>query len=616
MRLQPRLQTLEVWHAVATYSRNGGGGWTWGGRHLRNSVSDAEQLLCLMYPAAREHNLALDQPDETAEDVLAALKPLGDSVEIPKVLVEVLTDYMETYRSAEDGTPSFAGDTYIESGMPGTELSKEQLALDLVDSYTMSMSLCLSTLSFLKGFSRAVTRQQLRDKIDRLEQMASARLTAAMVGLLRSFCVNVFEADSRPGKVLLRALNQRKLPERVVVDELRRTLRPVRASLRDARLGLSRDDSLDNENLLFEVGWSWGVVDDAVPIETTEDIGVQPDGVALSAPYLYYTVIALDAIADLTSDRTRVEGLLNQEQQRLAQALQLRWDIVLAYWSRIARFGPGRWPLEDVPWRTTDEEESEYFSLLVTAVVLLDLLARRATDDDLTRTVTVLQELAIRGRINRRAVKGDAAIALHFPGVRLTLIGADRFGPPVIRMVSDFPALLLKRAVRAAELSRNSTAREQLLTVAEQSLSHMWQRRLRKDGPAKGLWDDASELFPGVIVEENLPSWYLTERVIESLVIASSTLSARPIRSRLLQDTANDLLSEADHLFSQEQLEMSEQPGTSSALHSSLSRIGTKLQGARQLHQERPGTATSIITEVLRDLYELALARADATRGN
>ena len=82
MRLQPRLQTLDVWRAVARFSRNGGG-WNWGGRDLRNSISDAEQLLCLMYPAAMENNLALDKPDYTAEDVLEALRPLGDSVEIP-----------------------------------------------------------------------------------------------------------------------------------------------------------------------------------------------------------------------------------------------------------------------------------------------------------------------------------------------------------------------------------------------------------------------------------------------------------------------------------------------------------------------------------------------------
>lgn len=610
MRLQPRLQTLEVWRAVAQFSRNGGG-WTWGGRDLRNSISDAEQLLCVMYPAAMEHNLALDQPDYTAEDVLDALRPLGDSVEIPKVLVDVNADYMATYR-LDSGTPVFAGETYFKPAETGTELTREQRALDVVDSYAMSISLTLSTLGFLKGFARSVRRPQLRDKIAELEAAASARLSAAMVGLLRSFCVNVFEPDSPPGLTLLRTLNQGGLPDRVVLDELRRTLRPVRVSLRDATLGLSQDDSLDNENVLFECGWSWGVVDDALPVDTTEPIGEQPDGVALSAPYLYFTVVALDAISDLTSDRTRNLGVLNAEQKRLVEALQLRRDISLSYWSRIARFGRSRWPLEDIPWRTTDDEESDYFSLLVTAVVLLDLLARKATDDDLTRTVAVLEELAIRGRINRRVTKGDAAIRLHSPGVPLELVGAEKYGPRMVWMVSDFAALLLKRAVRAAELSRNNAARERLLTVAEDTLTHMWKRRM-KSGPAVGLWDDLSELFPGSEVDEQLPSWYLTERIVESLVIGASTVSARPIRSTKLQEVAGDLLSEADHLFSQEQLEASEQVG--SAMHTSLQRIETKLQLAKRLHQERPGTATSITLDVLGELNDLALARQDATRG-
>src|SRR5262249_25138950 len=159
------------------------------------------------------------------------------------------------------------------------------------------------------------------------------------------------------------------------------------------------------------------------------------------------------------------------------------WDIALAYWSRIARFGPGRWPLEDVPWRTLDREESTYFSLLVTAVVLLDLLNRRATEKDLTRTIDVIEELAVRGRINRRGTCGDAAATLHHPGVRINLFGAEHFGPEMSWLADDYSALLLKHATRAANLSRNSGDRERLLSVAEDALAHLWKRRL-KGGPA------------------------------------------------------------------------------------------------------------------------------------
>lgn len=609
MRLQPRLQTLEIWRAVIGFSYDSGE-WRWGGRQNRNSISDAEQLLCLMYPAADVNSLALDQPDATEDDALEALRQLGDSVEIPKVLIDILTDYMTTYQ-APDGTPIFSGDSYFMPSAPDAKLTKEQRELDVVDSFAMSISLTLSTLGFLKVFSRSVRRPQLLAKIADLEAATSTRLTAAMVGLLRSFTVNVFDADSQAGEVLLSTLNQSGIPRRTMLEEIRRTLRPIRVSLRDATLGLSQDDALDNENTLFECGWSWGVTHDAPPVDTTPDIGTQPDGVALSAPFLYFTVVALDGINDLFSDRTRVLGLLNSEQQQLAQALQLRWDITLAYWSKMARFGRDRWPLEDIPWRTTDDEESTYFSLLVSAVVLLDLLARRATDDDLTRTVAILEELAIRGRVNRRVSKGDSSTVLHVPGVRIELLGAEKYGPPMTWVVSDYAALLLKRSVRAAELSRNSAARERLLNVAEAAMEHLWRRRL-KDGRGVGLWDDPRAVFPGVDAHHELPSWSLTERIIESLVIAAGAVGAQPIRSARLQEIASDLLSEADHLFSQEQLQTSDHRG--SAMHSSLHRLESKLQRARSLLQERPGTAKAIVVEVLRELDDFALARRDAAR--
>ncbi len=609
MRLQPRLQTLDIWRSVVGFSY-GQGEWRWGGRHSRNSISDAEQLLCLMYPAADVSNLALDQPDATGDDVLEALRPLGDRMGIPKVLVDVLLEYMTTYQS-ENGAPVFSGDSYFVPADDSSELSTEQRALDVVDSFAMSISLALSTLGFLKVFGRSVRRPQMRQKIAELEAATSTRLTAAMVGLLRSFAVNVFDADSPQGSVLLSTLNQDGLPDRVMIEELRRTLRPIRVSLRDATLGLSQDESLDNENTLFECGWSWGVTHDAPTVKTVADIGAQPDGVALSAPFLYFTVVALDGINDLFSDRTRVLGLLNTEQQNLAQALQLRWDITLAYWSRMARFGKGRWPLEDIPWRTTDNEESTYFSLLVSAVVLLDLLARRATDDDLTRAVAILEELAIRGRVNRRVTKGDSATRLHVPGVRIELQGAEKLGPAMSWLVSDFAALLLKRTVRAAELSRNSTARERLLTVAEESLTHLWRRRLIA-GDATGLWDNPSEVFPGTTTNHDLPTWSLTQRIIESLVIAAAAVGAAPIRSARLQEIAGDLLSEADHLFNQEQMQTSRH--STSSMNANLRRIENRLQRARSLLQDRPGSAKAIVMDVLRELDEFAMARQDAAR--
>jgi len=609
MRLQPRQQILDVWRSVAQCS-GGSDGWRWGGRQGRNSISDAEQLLCLMYPAASVANLRLDVPDSTSRDVLESLRVLGDGVKIPKLMIDVISEYMDTY-TAEDGTPLFGAGKYFQPVDPSAALTDKQLTLGVVDSFATAITLSLATLGFLNVFGRSVRRQELREKISALKTATSKRLSAAMVGLLRSFCVYVFEPESPPGQTLCRTLNQSGEPDRLVVERLQRRLANVRASFREARLGLSQDDALDNENMLFECGWSWGVVTDAPQVPTSEQIGEQAAGAALSAPYLYFTVVALDGIGDLFSDRTRVLGLLNEEQQRLAQALQLRWSLTRQYWSAVARFGEGRWPLEDIPWRTTDAEESDYFSLLVTAVVMMDLIGRQATDDDLTRTVAVLEELAIRGRVNRRVVRGDPAIGLHVPGVVLSLYGAEKFGPDVLWTVSDYSVLLLKRAARAAGLSRSRSARDRLSTVAEAALGHLWSRRIRK-GRGSGLWDDPSQVFPGVVAEDDLPSWYLTERVIECLIIAAESVGESPIRSPRLLEVATDLLGEADQLFSQEQLEASQHEN--SAMQKTMHGLQVKLSRARQVLQERPGTAQALVLEALRDLDQLAVARLDATR--
>jgi hypothetical protein len=48
MRIQPRQQLLEVWRALGDSTLDDDGDWIWGGRHGRNSITDAEQLLCLL----------------------------------------------------------------------------------------------------------------------------------------------------------------------------------------------------------------------------------------------------------------------------------------------------------------------------------------------------------------------------------------------------------------------------------------------------------------------------------------------------------------------------------------------------------------------------------------
>ncbi|HEY0638179.1 MAG TPA: SCO2524 family protein [Pseudonocardiaceae bacterium] len=627
MKLQPRQQVLEIWRAT-THASYQGSKWLWGGRDGSNSISDAEQLLCLMTPAADVPVFRLDRPDETADDVLHALRDLGDSVEIPRLLVRILTEYMERYSGA-DGTPIFSGDGYFgppsrqfatagpTAPGPGQEfvLGDHLRRLDVVDSFSTSVALSLATIGFVRVFKEIIKREDARREVERLEELASRRLTAAMVGLLRSFTVSVFDAGSPYGRALCRTANQSGLPERTVVEELRATLRDINARLHDVTIGSGAGiaESLDNPNRLFECGWSWGIVQDAPEIEVPEDIGVQPRGVAQAAPYLYFTVVALDAIAELFSDRTRLLGLLNEHQSRLAQALQLRWDLTQTYWSRIATFGSGRWPLEDIPWRTTDRVESDYFSLLVTSIVVQDLVERRAPDASLNRVGQVLVELANRARITRRPFEeDDRQVAMHAPGVRIDLLSGDSDVAEFSWVVTDFSPLLLKRTMRIAGLMRDTTLRSDLLDLADRVWEHLQRRRMGSE-PELALWDEPANVFDLAHAARREvtdgPSWYFSRRVVECLVTAADVVTSPPLGSHRLAELAADLLSEAEHRFDQEQLRGSTEAGPSIRL--ALGRARSTLHRARDIAADYPGTAFVLISQVLRELDQLAAARSD-----
>ncbi|MGW5260790.1 SCO2524 family protein [Microbispora sp. NPDC004025] len=609
MKLQPRQQLLELWEAAARASYRDGA-WAWGGRDGSNSISDAEQLLCFMYPASELPGFRLDTPDETADDVLAALSVLGDAVEIPKLLLKIIGQYLRTY-TADDGRPLFSGGSYFRPvDDDEAKVTPEQLQLDVVDSFSMSVTLMLGTLGFLKVFRQSVRREPIRREIRELEDLASKRLSAAMAGLLRSFTVNAFDPGSTAGAALLRTVNQTGAPTRRVLDDLRRELRPVRAGLRDLTIGSGSQVDLDNENLLFECGWTWGIVKDAPDIVTPLDIGPQPKGVAADTPFLYFTVNALVGIADLFTSRTRVLSLLDDDQITLAQAIQRRWDLTQSYWRTIATFGRGTWPLEDIPWRTVDEKESDYYSLGVTAMVVQSLVNNRAADVDLGRVAAVLEELAIRARIIRRAVPGDPPVLMHSPGVPINLHGSDALGPHLVWVVSDFAITLLKRTIWAASIAQNTRMRERLVALADQIWRHIMLRR-HVEGPAAGLWDQPGNVFADIEARDEEPSWYFSERVVEFLVSAATSSGEPPLRSPQLVELAYQMLGEAEHLLDQELVTRPLVAGQT--IQPKLRTIQASLQRARAIVSDRPATAQALINSALLDLERLAAARDSAS---
>ncbi|GAA2583422.1 SCO2524 family protein [Winogradskya consettensis] len=608
MQIQPRQQLLDIWRATARLSY-ADDRWRFGGRDGANSISDAEQLLCILAPATEIPLFRLDNPDVANRDVLDALDALGDDIQVPQRMIRALASYLKRYTS-DDGTPVFSGGTYFRSEELDDEITAEQRGLDVVDSFSVSITLTLAVVGFTRVFRQVVTRPALQAEVDDLEAMASKRLTAAMVGLLRSFAVNVFSADDAFGQELVRMVNQERRPSRVVVEELRAALREINARLRDdvtIGSGAAESSDLDLPNRLFECGWSWGIVREAPQIETS-DVGVQRDGVAQNAPYLYFTTVALEAIQALSSERTRLLGLLDEAQLKLAQALQLRFELTRSYWAAVATFGSGRWPLEDLPWRTTDGIEFDYFTLLVGGMVMQNMIATRAPNADMARMANVLEELANRSRITRRSSERETALDVHHPGLSFPLEGSESHGGPRLAWtVADLSPLLLKRTLSLAGLLSDGTERGRLLGLSDEMWKHLKERVL-----PDGLWDQPAGAYPQLDVKFTEASWYFTKRVVDCLVTASRVINESPLRSELLADIAADLLNEAEHLYDRELLNNSTYSGQS--LGEQLKQIGVDLERARTQRRDRPGVAVAVTEEVLRKLDRLSAARR-ATAG-
>jgi hypothetical protein len=611
MEIQPRRDILELWRATVDYCYRDGK-WTWGGRFGRNSVSDAEQLLTILYPATVIRSLAVSSVDQTADDVLDHLHSLGDELDIPQKLIGFIGDYMRAYLI--DGTPDFSAGDSFQSEDGGTPVAPAQLTLGIVDSYSMSLTLCLSTLEFLRIYRRGLRSARMIKEVDEVEKLCRQRLSAAMVGLLRSFNVNTFAPDAPAGRAMCAMVNQTGAANEIVVRDLLEDLADIRTTiLTGFELGFGQiTDELEKRGRLFECGWSWGVVDGAPEVALqTVDIGKQPIGVAEARPYLYFTVAALDGIQDLFSEETRLRSLLDVEQQRLARALQLRWDVTRQFWARLATFGSGKWPIEDLPWTTTDGNESDYYSLLLTSMVIQDTGQGKLSVADAERIWLLLEKLAERGRITYRPTLGDQAVALHVPGVRLQLIGSEKVaeGPQLQWTVPSYSALALKRLLKVAELLDDNATRVRILDLADQIWKHIERRRITApDG--RGLWDEPAQVFTRESFElYGAPSWHQTERVMEALVAAAGVTESSSTAAASLRGSAQQLLAEAEHLFDQERLRGTNDTGFQ--MRQSFQVVGAKLQRARELLRDRPGTASVLAGDVLRDLDMIDAARQD-----
>ncbi|WP_157187203.1 hypothetical protein [Nocardia vinacea] len=79
MRIRPRQQLLQLWRTVLDRCYRDQQ-WHWGGRDGANSISDAEQLLYLLYPATEISARTPDRTGDMAPDVAAVLAPRGRNI--------------------------------------------------------------------------------------------------------------------------------------------------------------------------------------------------------------------------------------------------------------------------------------------------------------------------------------------------------------------------------------------------------------------------------------------------------------------------------------------------------------------------------------------------------
>jgi hypothetical protein len=178
--------------------------------------------------------------------------------------------------------------------------------------------------------------------------------------------------------------------------------------------------------------------------------------------------------------------------------------------------------------------------------------------------------------------------------------------------VSSYTLLVLKRVLRVAELLEESSARTRFLDLADLIWAHIEGRQIEAT-TGRGLWDEPTQVFTGTtFAPYEVPSWYHTERVIEALVAAANVTQRAPSATDELVIIAKQLIAEAEYLFDRERLQGTSDSGEQ--MRESFQVIGTKLRRARELLRDRPGTASVLAGDVLRDLDGIDAARQDTAR--
>jgi hypothetical protein len=531
----------------------------------RNSIMDAELLECILLPQFYLDRFSLGTPSEADEAVATVLNQLDPETRLvegqlaPGVMAEIverLEDFLSRYRS-ESGVDLFSPGGYLETA----EGERTPDALPwVVDSFTMSVSVCLHALYLIdqwkenqaprRGRARATPQPEV-SQLDDLRKRLSERLTGAMLGLCRSFAVSVEDREE------WEALTKRDWPR----GSSARTLRDLGRRLRMFATSASTRGNA------FECGWSWGPTPPDFYEAEYQRVDSWPEQeiYAEPAPYLYFTIGAIDGIGDLFSRKIAAAHLLTTEQSALATRLGFYRECASSYWSALAfaESSPGTWAVEDPPWRTSDGNASDYWTLYLLTIALASDEARETFggEQKLSRLLSLLEELAQRGRVTRRPHPPgeDPAVDLHVPpGQQLSLKTVMADGAPsdiAFRWsIYDFAPRLLKLVGQVLSIATERSVRDRASSLIDDIWSeHLDSRRVAPEADSHA-WDDVRDVFGDYPVNTTadkkaaetgaqVGSWYITERVVEALVVVVSA-QQRKTGGRLTSELATEVLDD------------------------------------------------------------------------
>ena len=529
--------------------------------HNASKVRSTLTTLCEKAP--RVQQLAAPLPDASFDHLLELLEEYYDQI----------TD--------DTGKISFAGHTYFsqetEPGSVSRPTSMSVLSLPVTDAFSFGLSVSLRIVRLLWQHRASNKDREYSEQHERLCKRSAEQLIECIRGLSRAFIVHTIDEAS-----------WNDVTDQIYLWDSITTLPEIRHMRHELRqIGFEV-----NPERAFECGWSWGPT--SYP-ETSQYTGPAAE----KAPYLYFTWTALEGIADLSDPDLNAneliiwleqEGFLRSGEEALRDVTRLRTlaAITAKYWTILARQAPDLredhtsdiMRIQRIPWRTTDRDESEYYTLYILGI----LRRQESLGLDPQTTIHLLDELSVRGRITTSPLKDSMnderpemiVRELHKPGKLISLSTVSSPDSPIAEdsyhlrwRIYDYAPLVLKLAAHTRNVATDHQTRRRAIRLVDALLSHIQERqidlleegrlaRLRKgnveipDGWTSGNFIDRGLLdsfanYAGLDSEEyDGSSWYLTERTVEALLALLSVAPVQLVASNL-QSLVDEIAAELDN---------------------------------------------------------------------